>query len=402
LERLDEVAEKIAMGPFGSSIKVETFVDSGIPVVSGAHLRNVKLADKDFNYVREEHAKRLINANVQRGDVLFTHAGNIGQVSYIPEDSEFDRYVISQRQFYLRPNRERVLPDYLAYYFRSPRGRHQLLANTSSTGVPSIAQPVTYLRSLRIPLPALKEQRAIAEVLGALDDKTENCTGLATRADLLFHAEWERRFGHLQQQPSDTRLSDLCTTQYGYTASAVEEPMGPRLLRVTDINKANWVDWNRVPWCLADEPAQKRFGLYPGDLLVARMADPGKSALVEVEVDAVFASYLVRLSPLDRGSSRFLFGFLKSRYYTDYAATHSGGSVQKNMNAKVIAAASVRLPSNVEIAGFDAWSEPMRETVSAALNEAWHLARLRNALLPPLMSGELRVRDAEELVEGVV
>ena len=58
-------------------------------------------------------------------------------------------------------------------YFRSPQGQHQLLANTSQVGVPSIAQPVTYFRSIEIPLPPLATQRTIAHILGTLDDKIE-------------------------------------------------------------------------------------------------------------------------------------------------------------------------------------------------------------------------------------
>ena len=81
LAKIGDIAERVAMGPFGSSIKVETFVPSGVPVISGQHLRGTKVDDKvGFNFVSESHAQRLRNANVQRGDVIFTHAGNIGQV----------------------------------------------------------------------------------------------------------------------------------------------------------------------------------------------------------------------------------------------------------------------------------------------------------------------------------
>lgn len=83
---IGEIAEKIAMGPFGSSIKVETFVSDGVPIISGQHLHGFRVDDAPgFNFVTEEHARKLANANVQKGDVVFTHAGNIGQAAYIPK-----------------------------------------------------------------------------------------------------------------------------------------------------------------------------------------------------------------------------------------------------------------------------------------------------------------------------
>ncbi len=139
--RIEDIAEKIAMGPFGSNIKVETFVETGVPVISGAHLRGVRLEDSDFNFVTDEHAERMKNSNVFRGDVIFTHAGNIGQVAYIPPNSQYERYVISQRQFYLRCDLSKAAPAFISYFFRSNEGQHKLLANASQTGVPSIARP---------------------------------------------------------------------------------------------------------------------------------------------------------------------------------------------------------------------------------------------------------------------
>jgi hypothetical protein len=81
--------------------------------------------------------------------------------------------VISQSQFYLRPDPSKVLPEFIVGYFKTREGQHKLLANTLQVGVPSIAQPVTYLRTIEIPLPPLSEQRAIAHILGTLDDKIE-------------------------------------------------------------------------------------------------------------------------------------------------------------------------------------------------------------------------------------
>jgi len=153
VKRVEDLAERVGMGPFGSSIKVETFVAEGVPVISGQHLHGFMLEDRTYNFITIKHADRLKSAIVERGDVVFTHAGNIGQVAYIPDTSQYERYVISLRQFFMRCDRSQVSPSFMALYFRSPEGQHRLLANASSSGVPSIARPVTYLRSIPVTIP---------------------------------------------------------------------------------------------------------------------------------------------------------------------------------------------------------------------------------------------------------
>lgn len=170
-KRVEEIALKVAMGPFGSSIKVETFTDTGIPIISGQHLREAELTDSEFNFITEEHADSLKNANVQRGDVIFTHAGNIGQVAFIPNHSKYQRYVISQRQFYLRCDTSLILPEFVVYYFESPEGQHKLLANANQVGVPSIARPSSYLKTIEVPVPSIEEQQIVVRNIKALDAK---------------------------------------------------------------------------------------------------------------------------------------------------------------------------------------------------------------------------------------
>jgi len=68
------------------------------------------LEDNKFNFVTIEHADKLNKSNVKRGDVVFTHAGSIGQVAYIPDRLRYERYVLSQRQYYMRPNQKIISP----------------------------------------------------------------------------------------------------------------------------------------------------------------------------------------------------------------------------------------------------------------------------------------------------
>lgn len=156
---IEDIAEKVAMGPFGSNIKVSTFVPSGVPIISGNHLRGYFLEEPSYNYITEEHANRLKNSLVHSKDIVFTHAGNIGQVAMIPNNSEYSTYVLSQRQFYLRCDTSKVCPEYVNLFFHSKEGQHELLSYANQTGVPSIAQPATNLKKIKFPLPPMEAQR---------------------------------------------------------------------------------------------------------------------------------------------------------------------------------------------------------------------------------------------------
>lgn len=158
LIRLEEISQKIAMGPFGSNIKVSTFVPEGVPIISGNHLRSIFLEEPSYNYITEEHAQRLKNSMVYPKDIIFTHAGNIGQVAMIPEGCDYPYYMISQRQFYMRCDESKIIPEIVLFFFHSREGKGKLLANANSTGVPSIAQPSSHLKNIEMPMPAKEDQ----------------------------------------------------------------------------------------------------------------------------------------------------------------------------------------------------------------------------------------------------
>ena len=187
---IGELAEKIAMGPFGSNIKVSTFVPCGVPIISGNHLRGYFLEEPSYNYITEKHAEKLKNSIVYPGDIIFTHAGNIGQVAMIPDACDYPRYVLSQRQFYLRCNIEKILPEYVTLFFHSKEGQHKLLSYANQTGVPSLAQPASNLKKITLSVPPIQTQEEWAALVRPIiaqyqHNRLESCA-LADLRDTLL------------------------------------------------------------------------------------------------------------------------------------------------------------------------------------------------------------------------
>jgi len=272
------------------------------------------------------------------------------------------------------------------------------------------------LKAVITKTPPLSEQRAIAHILGTLDDKIELNRRMNQTLDAMAQALFKSWFVDfepfrdqgMQDSPLGEipvgwrvgKLSELCTTQYGYTASAIEEPVGPHLLRVMDINKQNWIEWDKVPYCEITDEELAKYRLEVGDVVVARMADPGKSAIVEQDVQAVFASYLVRLKTDSLAHAYFVYGFLKSQAYADYSEGAMGGSsVQKSMNAKVIVDVDLVIPPQQVLELFLQYVVSIRKHLAANVEQTATLTSIRDALLPKLVSGEIRVKDAERFVE---
>lgn len=169
-ERIKDLISEISMGPFGSNIKVACFVDEGVPVLNGSNLDGFVLKENSFRYVTEEKADSLGKANAHRGDIVITHRGTLGQIVFIPYDSLNERYVISQSQFRVKCN-EKILPEYMVYYFHTRIGQHKLLSNASQVGVPALARATTTFQEIEIEVPDTVYQRKVVNVLETIRRK---------------------------------------------------------------------------------------------------------------------------------------------------------------------------------------------------------------------------------------
>jgi len=145
-------------------------------------------------------------------------------------------------------------------------------------------------------------------------------------------------------------FADICeSVRYGYTASASEQEVGPRFLRITDIVPAS-IDWDSVPFCEINDSDKERFALEAGDIVVARTgATVGYAKLIRDSVEAVFASYLVRFRVDGKQADPGFVGRLvESFIYKDFVKSRVGGAAQPNANAQVLGSFQFRLPSRHE------------------------------------------------------
>ena len=194
--------------------------------------------------------------------------------------------------------------------------------------------------------------------------------------------EWERK-----------HLSELVATQYGFTETATDEPIGPKFLRGTDINKTSYIDWSTVPYCPEDKLDFRKYALRIDDIVVIRMADPGKVAIVETEEKAVFASYLVRFTRKAGVAipALYLFYVLSDNAYQGFISGASGGATRKSASAKLLVDFNILIPPLTLAALFVDQVNPLRQQIQTLLQQNASLRQARDLLLPRLMNGEIVV-----------
>ncbi len=152
-------------GPFGSDLVAKDYVGSGVPVIRGQNMGQAFVSG-EFAFVTNDKAKTLQANTAKPHDVIFTQRGTLGQVALVPP-APFDKYLISQSQMKLTVDAAVADAAFVYQYFASQFGQRQILDSAIQTGVPHTNLGI--LRSYKVPMPELEEQRAIAAGLSDID-----------------------------------------------------------------------------------------------------------------------------------------------------------------------------------------------------------------------------------------
>ena len=381
--RIADLIDEIAMGPFGSNIKVSCFVDSGVPVLNGSNLEGFSLSEKTFRYVTREKADSLNKANAHRGDIVITHRGTLGQIVFIPQDSKYDRYVISQSQFRVRCN-DKVLPEYLVYYFHTPIGQHKLLSNASQVGVPALARPSSTFQQIEVVLPELSIQKRVVEIISTIQKKIVNNQELNDNLADLLQTIYQERFGNDILAVNQGVLSDICS--YSRDKVAVSE-----LNVITYFSTENMLSGKAGSTEATSLPTTSQTtACHKGDTLISNIR-PYFKKIVYCEDKCGCSTDVLCFTPSQPCYSAYLFSTLYADKFFAFMVAGSKGTKMPRGDKQQIMTYPVVLPSEEELAGFNTIASPLLEQIYSNRAENKRLSILRDTLLPKLMSGEINV-----------
>jgi type I restriction enzyme S subunit len=358
------VSKGLIGGPFGSALGGRDYVATGVPVIRGVNLGSGTYFDaSEFVFVTPEKARQLRRNQARPGDVVFTQRGTLGQVGIVPGGHE--TYVVSQSQMRLRVDPGKADPRFVYYQFRTAAMVDTIRSSAITTGVPHINLGI--LASLPIVIPPLATQVAIAEVLGALDEKIAANDRAARIAHDLAAAEFARAETFARRR---RKLGDVLDLVYGRALpAAVRRPGG-----IPVYGSGGEIGRHDTP--MAPGPG----------VIVGRKGTAGSVHWSPGPFYPIDTTYFVRLKEEQTSLAYAYFKLLNLGLHR-----MNQDSAVPGLNRAQALAVPVRMPPAEVLADFTERVRPLFALRDQLAAEKVSVTGLRDYLLPRLISGKVLV-----------
>jgi type I restriction enzyme, S subunit len=411
---ISPIKSSLVSGPFGSNIGKRFFVEEGIPLIRGNNLTLgvKKFIDEGFVYITEEKAYELRNCKAIPGDIIFTAAGTLGQVGIIPQNSNYPKYIISNKQLRLRCDTDIALPEYLYYWFSSSKIREYIINQNTGASVPLITLGI--LRSLPVNLPPLPTQRKIAAILSVYDDLIENNTRriaiLEEMAQSLYR-EWFVHFrfpGHEKKRLVESGLGlipegwEVKALEYFGTIVTGKTPskLVPEYFGEEYMPFVKTPDLHGNMFCIRIEEylseqgawSQKNKTIPPNSLCVNCIG--ARAGSVSITIFRSQTNQQINSIILSEAYFREFLYFVLLDLKETIHQYGSNGATMVNLNKAKFGALRVIYPLSSIVAEFHGITYPMFEEIKSLELQNANLRKTRDLLLPKLISGEV---DVEKL-----
>ena len=405
--QLQEIAlgEKgaIVSGPFGSNISAKYFVEQGVPVIRGNNLTKgqTKFIDEGFAYLTEAKAGEFRNCIAVANDLVFTAAGSIGQVGMIPPDSEYKRYVISNKQLRVRLDRSKADPNFVYAWLSSPLMVRYLESMNNGGAVPLLNLGI--IRRIPVPLPPIETQSKIADILSAYDDLIENNRrriALLEEAARLLYREWFVHFrfpGH-----EHVKITDCLPEGWGWRTLGDIAETNKESYRAKELpDEINYIDISSVAQgrvvsktqlLVSEAPGRARRKIRDGDIIWSNVRPNLRAYALMLEpdeFDVVSTGFTVLTAT--KIPFTWLYMFVTTDNFVGHLINHATGVGYPAVRPNDFERAALPLPPRVLLDQFHEAAEPNFRLINKLDQQNQKLTQSRDLLLQRLMNGEITV-----------
>lgn len=385
--------KEVAQLKHGYQFRTGDFTESGIKIFKITQIQsNGSINLESCSYIDINRLENFKNNIIKYGDILMALTGaTIGKIArFNSNETVLQNYRVGN----FIPHDENILnKNYFYYFLTTDKIYYQIIANQNQSAQENVGKED--IHNMLIFLPPLPEQKAIASVLSSLDDKIDllhqqNQTLEALAETLYLNFIGEREF--------NSKLSDIFSLQNGYAfkSKSFKESGIIRVIKIknisgdiVDITNSDFVD---------DESIKKldvKFKIDSGDILIAMTgAEVGKLGIVPETDQSLWLNQRVgSIKQKFEGAKYLVYLHLKSDFGQDYIENTATGSAQPNISGEGIENCEFPLYEEAELEEICNKLSPLYDKVIFNLGQIQTLTKLRDTLLPKLMSGEVKVKN---------
>jgi type I restriction enzyme S subunit len=412
--KLGNVCEKIGSGatPRGGS---EVYQSRGVALIRSQNVYNDGFRKEGLAYINDKHARELENVIVQAGDVLLNITGDsVARVCQVPKEVLPAR--VNQHVSIIRPHKDILDAKYLKYFLVSPL-MQQYMNALAASGATRQALTKGMIEAYDIPAPPLPEQKAIASVLGALDDKIELNRQMNETLEAMARAIFKSWFVDFDPIPTLGPHREWQDSQVG------KIPKGWRIETVVDIaelhrdivNPGDFpdeffehfsipaFDEGKMPALDLGVTIKSNKFLLPENCVLISKLNPRIPRVWFPKISklsAIASTEFLVLVPKKPYTKEFIYSLCISAYFIDTFTSLVTGTSSSHQRVKPEDLLSIKIvcPTDLVLEEFTQKVQPLFMTIQSNNNQTHTLAVTRDTLLPKLLSGEMRVKDAEKFV----
>ena len=410
----------IQTGPFGSQLHQRDYVPVGTPIITVEHLGENRILHEDLPRVSDSDRNRLAKYQLQDGDIVFSRVGSVDRRALVSGTE--DGWLFSGRCLRVRPDPSKVDAQYLSYFLGLEVFREYIRSIAVGATMPSLNTKI--LSDLPIVLPGIPEQRAIAHVLGTLDDKIElnrrmNRT-LEEMARSIFQdwfvdfgptrAKMEGREPYLPPElwdlfPDQLVDSELGEIPEGWVVGELREiaDFPVRTVRPQELpEETAYIGLEHMPrksitlgeWGTGERVTSNKLSFERGEFLFGKLR-PYFHKVGMTALSGICSTDIVVVSPKRSEWSSLVLLCISSEEFVSYTDQTSNGTKMPRTNWKTMGQYEICHPPDSVAQAFQSASEKILSRINANIHESQTLSQKRDTLLPRMFSGEDFGEDGE-------